>query len=261
MKRTRPPLHLSKSPLLLVLSQVRLAAIRNMGSYIPEIQDRLRREGFPIDVSGEVQEVGIHSGQPVARRHPHWEFRSKDERWSAIVREQAVVLQTSAYDDFGSFLKRLLLATDTVNDVVEGLVVERVGLRYIDLIRPREDESWRDYVRQGFHAIENDIVQGEKSVLFTQSTTQTGEKSRLILRIAQNRDRMLLPPDLTAHAPAHGVAPREGELLTLLDLDHFQEERADYSREAVETVAWELHDALDILFRDVVTPHALEVWK
>jgi uncharacterized protein (TIGR04255 family) len=261
MNRSLPALRLSKSPLVLVLCQVRLAAIRNMATYIPKVQDRLRRQGFPVDVSREVQEFGIQDGQPMARRQPHWEFRTKDERSSVIVREQAVVLQTSDYSNFDAFLDRLLLATDTVNEVVQDLVVERVGLRYLDLIRPEDGESWRDYVQSGFHGIVNRIVESDKSVVFTQTTTQTGENSRLILRLAQNRDRVVLPPDLLSHAPAHDVIPRDQELLTLLDLDHYHEERVDYSRGFVDEKAWVLHDALDVLFRDVVTPHALRVWK
>ena len=261
MKRTLSSLKLSKSPLVLVLCQVRLAAIRDMGSYIPKIQDHLRRQAYPIDVSGEVQELAIQDGQPVARRHPHWEYRSKDERWSLIIREQAVVLQTTAYTDFNSFLERLLIAMKTVNEVVGDLVVERVGLRYIDLIRPSGDESWKDYVQPGFHGLENQIVRPDASVLFVQIITQTGEGSRMIARVAQNRDRMVLPPDLVANPPILQVTPSEGELLTLVDLDHFHEERTEYSHERLETRAWELHDRLDILFREIVTPHAIEVWK
>lgn len=261
MKRSLHALKLSRSPLVLVLSQVRIGAIRDMTAYVPKIQDRLRREGFPVDVSAEVQEIGIQDGQPIARRRPHWEFRTKDERWSVIVLEQAVVLQTTAYTDFEAFLDRLLLATDTVSAVVGDLLVERIGLRYVDLVLPRAGESWRDYVQPGLHGIENPMVRPEKSSVFTQVTTQTGERSRLVVRLAQNRERMVLPPDLLAHAPAQEVSPAEGELLTILDLDHFHEERVEYSREAVDARAWELHDALDILFRDVVTPHALEVWR
>lgn len=259
--RTLPPLALSKSPLVLVLCQLRHAAIRDMGSYIPKIQDRLRRQGFPIDVSGEVREVAIRDGWPLMERHSHWEYRTRDERWSVIIREQAVVVQTTAYTGFDPFLDRLLLATDTVSEVVAELVVERVGLRYIDWIRPEKGESWKDYVKAGFHGIENRIVRPDQSVLFAQIISQTAERSRIIARVAQNRERMVLPVDLLAHPPALEVAVSDGEVVTLLDLDHFCEERIDYSREDLRNRAWKLHDGLDILFRDMVTPHALEVWR
>ena len=66
------------------------------------------------------------------------------------------------------------------------------------MFRPGERESWREYVKPGFHGSENRIVESVRSDLFTQSTTWTEEKSRLILRLVRNRDRVALPPDLDA---------------------------------------------------------------
>jgi len=262
MKRTLPPLRLSHSPLVLVLCQVRIAAIRDMATYLPKIQDRFRREGFPVDLSGEVQEVTLQpEGSAKSRRRAHWEFRTLEETWSIIVSENAVVLQTTVYTNFEEFLRYLLLAVKTVNVVVGDLLVERVGLRYVDLIRPNEGETWKDFIQPGFHGLENELIRPERSVLFTQIITETGPDQRLIARVAQNRDGMVLPPDLLPHHPKLKTQAAIGELITLLDLDHYREARQAFEDEALVTTAWELHDGLDILFRDVMTPHALEVWK
>jgi len=83
----------------------------------------------------------------------------------------------------------------------------------------------------------------------------------MIVRVAQNRDDKVLPPDLIPHNPRLRANAERGELLTLLDLDHYRKERKSFEVESLRGVAWELHDGLDILFRDLVTPHALEVWK
>ena len=170
MKRTLPPLKLANSPLVLVLGQVRIAAVRNMAEDVPKIQDALRKKGYPIDVSKEVQEVLIASGQPQYRRRPHWEFRKRDESGSIIVGEEVVVIQTTAYTVAEDFLVELELAAETVAGVVGDLVVERVGLRYIDLIQPKEDEDWRDYVKPGFHGVETDAFNPDSSTAFFQIT-------------------------------------------------------------------------------------------
>ena len=262
MKRTLDPLRLSNSPLVLVLCQVRIATIRDMASYIPKIQDRLRREGFPVDRSGEVQELTLQAeGSASARRRAHWEFRTLDEDWSIIVAEGAVVLQTTAYSDFDEFLRYLSLALSAVDGVVGDLVVERVGLRYIDAIKPRPDESWKDYVKPGYHGQENDVIRPEHAVLFMQTMADTGPGQRVIARLAQNRDGMILPPDLITHHPVLRIQAKKGQLLTLLDLDHYREARQPFDLDGLIDTAWELHDGLDILFRDLVTEHALEVWQ
>ena len=52
-----------------------------------------------------------------------------------------------------------------------------------------------------------------------------------------------------------------GNLATLLDLDHYREARQPFDIDRVVKTAWTLHDGLDVMFRDVVTSHALEVWS
>lgn len=261
MKRTRPSLQLKNSPLVLVLCQVRIAAIRNMTNYIPKIQDQLRRKNFPVDVSGEVWELAVQGeGSARERRRMHWEFRTLEEKWSIIVGESAVVLQTTTYSNFEEFLRTLSLAMDVVNEVVGDLVVERIGFRYIDVIKPRQNESWKDYVQPGYHGQENEIIHPDRSVLFMQTVADTGPGQRMIVRLTQNRDGMLLPRDLVPHHPVLQKKARQGQLLTLLDFDHYHETRQPFEGEKLDNIAWELHDALDMPFRDMVTKHALEVW-
>ena len=260
MKRTLPPLKLANSPLVLVLGQVRIAAVRTMPEYIPRIQDALRKNGYPIDVSKEVQEVLIAPGQPQYRSRPHWEFRNRDEVWSIIVGEEVVVIQTTAYTGAEEFLVELELAAETVASVVGDLVVERVGLRYVDLIQPQEGEDWRAYVKSGFHGVETDAFNPDSSTAFFQVTAET-DVGRIIARMAQNRDGMALPPDLADHPPLGTPDLPTGKLVTVLDLDHFKVERFDYTKDRLLDIASALHDNLDILFRDITTEHALFTWR
>ena len=262
MTRSLPPLQLAGSPLVLVLCQVRITVIRNMATYMPKLQDRLRREGFPVDVGGEVVELALQAGgSATERRRAHWEFRTLGEDWSIVVGDGAVVVQTTAYSGFEEFLRVLSLAMTAVDAVVGDLVVERVGLRYVDSITPRPGESWKDYVKSGYHGLENDIVRSGQSVHFTQTMADTGPGQRMIVRLTQNRDGMLLPPDLVPHHPELRIRAEPGHLATLLDLDHYREARQRFEIDKVVDIAWKLHDGLDVMFRDLVTGHALEVWR
>ena len=262
MKRTFPPLQLPGSPLVLVLCQVRIAAIRSIASHIPALQEHLRRNGFPVDVSKEFVEVAVPAeGSARRRRSGHWEFRTLDEDWSIIVGEGAIVIQTTAYRGFDGFLDTLSFAVAAVDAVVGDLVVERVGLRYVDFIDPRPGESWKDYVKPGYHGQENRIARPEASVHFVQTVTDTGEGQRMIVRLTQNHDGHLLPSDLVPHHPELGKRVEPGDLATLLDLDHYREERQPFEIDKVLETAWMLHDALDIMFRDVVSTHALNIWS
>lgn len=263
MKRSRAPLSLENSPLVMVLCQVRISAVLNLPNYIPEIQDNLRKNGFPIYVGGEIIEFSVQtpSDEPVQqRKQAHWEFRNSEEDWSIIVGKSAIVVLTTAYSNFERFLQNISTALEAVGKTVGNLLVERVGLRYVDAIRPSGGKSWRDYVDAGFHGQENEIITGENSVLFMQTVVETGMNQRMIIRLSQNRDGALLPPDLSPHSKLDGKV-REGELITLLDIDHYRECRQPLSVDDVIGTSWELHDGLDIIFREIVTDDALEAWK
>jgi uncharacterized protein (TIGR04255 family) len=141
------------------------------------------------------------------------------------------------------------------------LVVERIGLRYVNAIKPRPNELWKDYVKPGYHGWENHIIQSENSVCFMQTVADTGPAQRMIIRLVQNRDGQLLPPDLVPHHPILRVSAEQGKLLTLLDLDHYREAREPFENERVLNITRTLHEELEIMFRGLVTSHALTVWR
>ncbi len=85
MTRTLPRMQLTCAPLVLVLCQVRIATVQDMGKNIPTVQERLRKEDSPVDVSREVPELDVKAeGATRERRRAHWEFRSMQEDWSII---------------------------------------------------------------------------------------------------------------------------------------------------------------------------------
>ena len=267
--RTYPSLSLSNSPLILVLCQVRIATVRNMESYIPGIQDMLRRNGFPIDVSGEERGFIVQPGGPAQEmRRPHWEFWNITEDWSIIVRDSAIIVQTKAYTGFDGFVENLSLAIKAVDTHAGDLVLERIGLRYVDAIRPKTGEDWKNYVKEEYHGIKEmpdiDLYRSELLMQTMADTIENGDegrvRQRIIVRLAQNREGMLLPPDMAGGLFTLSAQSRAGELLTLLDLDHYREERKRLKIDDLIGVAWNLHDGIDILFRNIVTKHALKTW-
>ena len=99
------------------------------------------------------------------------------------------------------------------------------------------------------------------SLIFMQTVAETGPGQRMIVRLAQNRDGTFLPHDLIPHHPVLKHSAPKHELITLLDLDHFREAREAFQMEHLSETAWELHDGLDIMFRDLVTDNALSQWS
>ena len=140
---------LSAQPLVLVLCQVRFSPVRQMEQYIPAIQDVFRRNGFPIERAGKVQQVtfGPGDGAPVqVVEQQRWEYRNREETWSIIVMQDSVIQQTTAYTRFEAFAEQLKLCVHTVlaeSEQDRFGVVQRVGLRYVDVVRPRSGKGYR----------------------------------------------------------------------------------------------------------------------
>ncbi len=262
---------LTAQPLVLVLCQVRFSPVRQMERYIPAIQEKFRRKGFPIERAGKVQQVtfGPGDGAPVqVVEQQRWDYRNREQTWSFLVMQGSMTLQTTAYTRFEDFAARLQLAVRTVLTESEqhrlGLV-HRVGLRYIDVVRPSAGKGFRFYLRPGLHGVPEEVFSPGGHLLHMESRGRTavgGYPGTMVVRIVQNNQGFSLPPDLMAAAPRFSPRTMAGELVTLIDMDHYVEGTFDPDSEWVVARAYELHDHIVETFHDhVVTEEAIKEWK
>ena len=268
MERTCRYVPLSKQPLVLVLCQVRFSPVRRMADYIPAIQEEFRRRGYPIERAGKIQQLTISPAGWQAGEQERWEYQTKDEAWSVLVLQDSVVLQTTGYQRFEEFADQLHRAVGTILTKTEhdklGLV-ERVGLRYVDLIQPRPGEDYRHYLRPGFHGVADEVFQPRTHRLHVESVgaTSLGDtQGTMVVRVVQNDQGFDLPPDLVGGAPKHTSRAKPGELVTLVDMDHFVEGNFDPNADWVIQRAYQMHDHLIETFHEhVVSDAAIEAWR
>lgn len=259
---------LSKQPLILVLCQVRFSPVRMLAEYIPAIQDEFRRHSFPIEYAGKIHQLSITPTGMQSSEQDRWEYRTKDELWSVTVLQDRVVLQTTGYANFEAFADHLSHAVQTVLSKTEQDklgVVQRVGLRYVNLVKPRPNEDYRYYLRPGFHGVSDEVFRAHSHRLHVESvgrTTVGDTEGTMIVRVVQNDQGFDLPPDLVGGAPKHQSRVVAGELATLVDMDQFIEGRFDPSTEWVVARTFEMHDHLiETFHKHVVTEQAIEVWR
>jgi uncharacterized protein (TIGR04255 family) len=262
MKRSRSPIKLLKSPLVMVLAQVRISHVAKMGDYVDDIQERLRNSGFPRFEEGRAHEIILRAGlQPEIREHSRWEFQNKERSTGIIVMQNAIVLHTNSYDTFDHFAKALRLALDVIGDAVKPALVERLGLRYVDLIRSEAGDSWTAYLKEGLHGLSPSSI-GMTEGLQRHETIGTTKVGQLVVRCVQSTNGSFLPADLSPTTLDYRkLAVPSGELVTLLDLDHFTEVARDYNVDQVMGAMWDLHENLDVTFREAVTEHAMKKWE
>ncbi len=263
MQRRLKPLKLQNSPLVLVLTQVRIAPIEKMGDFVPDIQERLRRAGLPRFSAGEELQVAIGDTAQV-RRSPRWEFQNKDQTRSVILTKEFIAIETSDYDVYESFEEFFEPALQTLADVAEPGLAQRVGLRYVDMVRPAEGETYRDYLKPELHGLRASDIEA-KATLFRSEMLAKTKAGTLRVRCVQSNEGLPFPADLrtTTLNPdrtiARGLQPPEE--VTFLDLDHFSSVPLDYDATTLVKAIGALHENLDLAFRASVTDHAMKVWK
>lgn len=266
--RTCRFLPLGKQPLVLVLAQVRISPVRTISAFIPEIQEAFRQSGFPIERAGKIQQLTITPTGVQATEQDRWEYRTRDERWSVTVLHDSVVLQTTAYTRFEAFAEKLGLALRNVLSKTrqdELGVVQRIGLRYVDIVLPGEGESFRRYLRPGLHGIPDEVFQPGTHRVHLESVGRTkvgAHAGTMVVRISQNDLGFDLPPDLVESAPLFAPRSEKGKQATLIDMDHFMEGTFDANADWVIHRSFELHDLLiETFHQHVVSEQAIEAWR
>jgi uncharacterized protein (TIGR04255 family) len=235
-----------------------------MPEFIPQIHDLLRKEGFPEDVSSTVQQVVITPGnQPQITERKQDEFRSKDNQWSLTISEDMLALVTTAYNRFEGFasrLRRCLEIVDQVAEIHHGLI-NRIGLRYVDVINPHPPgETFRNYLQPSLHGPKSSVFTDSNQWMHLESVGRT-EVGTMIVRITQNDQGIVLPPDIIHKPMKHKMKVDAGKLITLVDTDHYAESSWDYDLESIINKTNELHEAINAAwFNDLVTQEALDIW-
>lgn len=195
-----------------------------------------------------------------AAQSHRWFFSNREKTASVILATDFVLLATSAYESFETFIADFEKALVAVRESSAPSFASRVGLRYVDLIRPETGEDLEKYLQPGLQGIKAAELNAE-SVLHQfhlRARTHTGTLS---IRLWQNREGKVLPPDMAGDEVAFRIqSPAPGELLTILDLDHYTEDERDFLPSLQLSDLWALHDGTDLAFRRIVTDHALARW-
>lgn len=252
---------LTNSPLVLVLAQLRIAPVLAMERYIPDIQERLRKSGFPRFSRTQVQELAFGPGGPMIQASNRWEFADESSRWMIVVTENSIAVLTTAHDTFESpFLERLLLAGAAVNEFATPVHVNRAGLRYINVVVRAEGHGFSEYLHAGFLGPKPETVGFTKVMTNFAAVGETAE-GILALRCNFVSDDAVLPADLNV---GNVLRLRDdipyAEPHAFLDIDHFVEIDASLDVDAIRDRYHGLHTTTRAAFLGAVQPFALKEW-
>ncbi len=259
VKRSNPPLHLTRTPLIYVVAQVRFSAVISMDKYVPDLQEKLRHQ-YPWFQHGKVQELAFQAqGAPNVTFSDRYEFLQRDKRTGLVLTSSSFALHTNQYSDYDSFEEEFSASLAALDEIVDLAIVERVGLRYVDLVRLGSGENWSHYINPGLLGLNTSEV-GVTQLSSQYISVGKTDLGMLAFRYTQSESPM--PPDLIPIAlkfEAELLRPKE--VGTILDFDHYSELTYDFDLTITVDTIGGLHDNLDRAFRSAVTLFALKKWE
>lgn len=239
--------------------------------YINEIQDRLRREGYPLFERHQITQLVLPPAGQTRQTEPQiahtesWLITRSDRTAGFILGTSAITFHTTHYETHEQFIPEILRGLAAVHEVVTLDHVSRLGLRYLDAILPQSDETVEQYLVGGLHGIDFDA---ERRYTLSESVFNTGtgpliSTGTLVVRaLYQPKAPLGFPPDLlpsgliiNAKFAVNDLRPH-----AVIDTDHFVEGRMPLDRNGLDEQLRSIHATIKTVFEATTAPHARESW-
>jgi uncharacterized protein (TIGR04255 family) len=253
---------LNKQPLSLVLAEFRFSEVRKMVEYIPDIQEKLRRD-YPAYEEGKSQSVRISpEGVAIDHQVSRWIFGAQDGSRVVVISENNLVFVSTDYGRFEGYEDGCISVVKVLLDIVEPQLLMRVGLRYNDVVYPiNEGDTLNQYVIQELcmsnkiRKIGNRVVQNR-----TESTVETDE-GVLTVRSIEGMHELVTMPDLNnmSLVSLRKDIP-DNKPRVILDFDHIWHDKIGekFELEVARYKLRSLHKVARKAFWDVTTKFARE---
>jgi len=265
---------LTHAPVFFVVAQATHSPVLKLDSLIPELQDRLRKVGFPgyrqhtqttlhveanMAVPGETQ---VNQGQVT-----HHIFSGRDPSESFVVGQDSFALQTVEYDTIEDFSLKFHRGMQVIQEILAPDSVTRVGMRFIDAVVPPPGGAPSDFIRAQFLGLTNTL--GEDWVTtynFYEALHARGDQQTKTRVLTQHAE-LTYPPDL-AGAIVPTLPARFAQINgahTLIDTDSWfatgTEIALNFDPQVIVDRLSRLKADIRDSFHAVVTDAALQAWK
>ena len=250
-------LYLPQSPLILVLVQLKFGTVKKMSDFVPDIQERLRGR-YPKFRTEQIKTFTL-SQTPEVEDSTQWFFGNMSGTSSITLTESFVTLSTSDYSTYEKFHNEFNIIVESLGEFANLNLVERLGLRYVDLIRTDPEEDFSKYLKEPLLGLNPLDVGAERSLNRYEFMGET-KQGRILIRCTESVDGTNRPRDLIGIELNYKTTVSPEEKVRFLDFDHFTTESFNYNPSTIMETLSNLHDTCHKAFEELTTPYALEKW-
>lgn len=255
---------LKNPPVCFTLVQVRFNPILKLSEYLPSIQDSMRKLGYPdFETKRDIViNINIQDGKPVPSpgADERFCFGTLDKKHRFVLNAQFLTFQSTNYGTYEDFSEKLLRGLSIMHQAVQLDYTDRVGLRYLDHIAPKEGDSLEGYLAQEAQGLSARL--GGVPLHSYSETLTTFDQVKLLSRVLIREGVLQFPADLQPEGMEIGERFKHaGGRHAVLDTDGFVEGREIFSLDHVKQQLDTIHEVVRKAFRDAVTEHAFDVWN
>lgn len=257
-------LPLKKPPVYFTVAQVRFNPLLKLADFLPSIQEALRKLGFPAFTvhSTIALQFAVQDGRTVPQPVPHEQylFANVEQTHCFVLSSDSLTFQSTDYGTYELFSEVFLQGLALVHTEVALAFTDRVGLRYLDHVSPKAEDSLSLYLAPEVQGLSARL--GGQPVHSYSEALNTVGKVMLRARVVIRNGGLGFPPDLVPQGMAVQQRFTQAEgVHAILDTDGSVEGRALFSLEAVHQHLHTIHEVIGAAFRATVTDHARAVWS
>lgn len=253
---------LEKQPLLFVLAEFRFPIIMKMEGLIPELQDRFRAK-LPYFEEQLSQEVKLQSQGIEVSSSKQWNFIDKERKHAIVINPSRIICISSDYDRFDGFSSFCLESIKILKGVATPAFVERVGLRYGDLITPFDKAPISDLVQTDLCNIGYLGDVGELSHKLNEISLKTSEGNMMIRSLYGEHNLSVLPD--VANLPIKINFTEASSERIILDSDHVWEssdgKELAFEEDVILSKLKNMHALSRSAFWNCTTEIGRDLWK
>ena len=254
---------LRNPPVVYALCQITFPTVGTLEEPRAEAVHAPLRSDYPYRIPQSTAEFTISpgGGPPTAVTHRSWLLHDRRKQSGYVLGSTTLVYRTAAYQDFEHFLAQTLRGVEHAVEVLKPAVIERVGLRYVDLIESTSGEPLERYLEPPLHGFQP-RVEGFNARVSQQLIRGTTKQGELVFRFSRARHSTPLPADLMDASLANLRSPRADQESVFVDIDHFRENAdLDPDPKALRQLILDLQDPMSTLFKDAVSEFAIKKWN
>lgn len=256
---------MNNAPVYYALAQVRFNPLALMESYIPAIQENLRKAGYPDYQPNQVATL-VFGTQQIAKPTVTTRYLFLNaQRTSGFTLDQgSLTYQTTDYDTFDPFLAALLDGLSIVHTEAVLSYSERVGIRFLDAACPLPGETVSQYLQPYVLGLSDVLSDRQLVHSLTETRTSLG-KTVLVGRaiiFQQEKEGAAFPEDLQPVAlQLMDKFAKVNGTYAVIDTDSWMEDRQNFDLKTLDSTCRSLHEGMRRSFDLMVTPYALKIWN